>query len=108
LTDSISERLKSLLVNIASNFGIRIIEQETDKDHIHIFFASKQSVTLSKFINILKSITSRMIRKEALGHNICHSVGWVERSETQQVIGVGFRSSTQPTKNSDGLCSVDI
>ena len=38
-----------------------------------------------------------------LGHNIGHSVGWVERSETQQLIGVGFRSSTQPTKNSDGL-----
>nr|WP_320193970.1 transglutaminase-like domain-containing protein [uncultured Desulfobacter sp.] len=31
------------------------------------------------------------------GHNIGHSVGWVERSETQQLIGVGFRSSTQPT-----------
>ena len=38
-----------------------------------------------------------------LGHNIGHSVGWVERSETQQLIGVGFRSPTQPTKNSDGL-----
>jgi hypothetical protein len=38
-----------------------------------------------------------------LCHNIGHSVGWVERSETQQLIGVGFRSSTQPTKNSDGL-----
>ena len=103
LTDPISERLKSLVVNIASNFGIRIIEQETDKDHIHILFASKPSVTLSKFINSLKSVTSRMIRKKGLGHNIGHSVGWVERSETQQLIGVGFRSSTQPTKNSDGL-----
>ena len=51
LTDPISERLKSLVVNIASNFGIRIIEQETDKEHIHILFASKPSVTLSKFIN---------------------------------------------------------
>ena len=33
-------------------------------DHIHILFASKPSVTLSKFINSLKSVTSRMIRKE--------------------------------------------
>jgi len=38
-----------------------------------------------------------------LGHNIGHSLSWVERSETQQLIDVGFRSSTQPTKNSDGL-----
>ncbi|WP_287126798.1 hypothetical protein [Desulfobacter sp.] len=43
------------------------------------------------------------IEKSGLGRNIGHSVGWVERSETQQLIGVGFRSSTQPTKNSDGL-----
>ena len=38
-----------------------------------------------------------------IGHNIGHSVGWVERSETQQLIGVGFRSSTQPTGKSYGL-----
>gem|GEM_PF-2735087 len=45
----------------------------------------------------------RKVTPLGLGHNIGHSVGWVERSETQQLIGVGFRSSTQPTKNSDGL-----
>ena len=38
-----------------------------------------------------------------LGHNIGHNVGWVERSETQQLISVGFRSSTQPTGNWFGL-----
>ena len=42
-------------------------------------------------------------RKIGLGHNIGRSVDWVERSETQQLIGVGFRSSTQPTGNSYGL-----
>jgi hypothetical protein len=26
-----------------------------------------------------------------------HRVGWVERSETQHFVFVGFRSSTQPT-----------
>lgn len=78
LTDSISERLKSLVVNIASNFGIRIIEQETDKDHIHILFASKPSVTLSKFINSLKSVTSRMIRKEfpEIRNELCGKAFW--------------------------------
>ncbi|MFK5954727.1 MAG: IS200/IS605 family transposase [Desulfobacterium sp.] len=64
LTDLVSERLKSIVVNIALNFDVNIIEQETDMDHIHILFASKPSVTLSKFINSLKSVTSRMIRKE--------------------------------------------
>lgn len=64
LTSTISKRLKSLILDIASKFDVKIIEQETDMDHIHILFASKPSVTLSKFINSLKSVTSRMIRKE--------------------------------------------
>jgi len=64
LTDPVSERLKTIVVDIASRFDVKIIEQETDMDHIHILFASKPSVTLSRFINSLKSVTSRMIRKE--------------------------------------------
>jgi putative transposase len=66
LTDPVSKRLKSLVLDIASKFEVQIIEQETDMDHIHILFASKPSVMLSKFINSLKSVTSRMIRKEFL------------------------------------------
>jgi putative transposase len=64
LTVPVSERLKSLVSEIASKFDVHVIEQETDLDHIHVLFASKPSVTLSKFINSLKSVTSRMIRKE--------------------------------------------
>ena len=64
LTVPVSERLKSLVSEIASKFDVQVIEQETDLDHIHVLFASKPSVTLSKFINSLKSVTSRMIRKE--------------------------------------------
>ena len=64
LTETISQRLKFLVNEIALKFKVKIIEQETDMDHIHILFASKPSVTLSKFINSLKSVTSRMIRKE--------------------------------------------
>lgn len=64
LTVPVSERLKSLVLEIASKFDVQIIEQEADSDPIHVLFASKPSVTLSKFINSLKSVTSRMIRKE--------------------------------------------
>jgi len=51
----------------------------------------------------MSGVNSFVIKKCGLGHNIGHSVGWVERSETQQLIGVGFRSSTQPTGNPYGL-----
>jgi hypothetical protein len=32
-----------------------------------------------------------------LDHHLNYRVGWVERSETQHFVFVGFRSSTQPT-----------
>jgi hypothetical protein len=51
----------------------------------------------------LLSFNSPALPLFGLGHNIGHSVGWVGRSETQQLIRVGFRSSTQPTGNPYGL-----
>ncbi len=58
---------------------------------------------IEKIVDQIKGWYKSPIGKCGLDHNIGHSVGWVEQSETQQLIGVGFRSSTQPTKNSDGL-----
>lgn len=99
LTDIVSKKLKSLVLDIASKFEVQIIEQETDVDHIHILFASKPSVTLSKFINSLKSVTSRMIRKEfpevkkVLGENkfwspsyFLASVGQVTRDDVKKYV----------------------
>jgi len=49
---------------VAEDFGVEIIEQETDKDHIQILFSSKRSLAASRFINSLKSVTSRRLRQE--------------------------------------------
>jgi hypothetical protein len=51
-------------ITIAGKFGVQIIEQETDTDHIHIIFASKPAVQLSKFINALKSTSARLIFRD--------------------------------------------
>jgi hypothetical protein len=40
---------------------------------------------------------SQRHQKSGLDHHLDHRVGWVERSETQHFVFVGFRSSTQPT-----------
>ncbi|MCL6479495.1 MAG: IS200/IS605 family transposase [Peptococcaceae bacterium] len=61
LTPEISEYLKMVNEDIAGKFGVQIIEQETDRDHIHIIFASKPQVQLSGFINRLKSASARLI-----------------------------------------------
>ncbi|AOQ23144.1 IS200/IS605 family transposase ISMba18 [Moorella thermoacetica] len=61
LTPEISGFLKQVNLSVAEKFGVQIIEQETDWDHIHILFASKPQVQLSKFINSLKSVSARLI-----------------------------------------------
>ncbi len=64
LVDALDMRLKELVVAVAEKFGVTIVEQETDKDHIHILFSGKPSITPSNFVNILKSATSRRLRNE--------------------------------------------
>jgi len=60
LANEVSTRLKEINLSVAQEFGITIIEQETDRDHIHILFSSKPAVQLSKFVNSLKSISARL------------------------------------------------
>lgn len=64
LTPEVTEYLKKINMEISARFGVQIIEQETDLDHIHIVFASKPQVQLSKFINSLKSTSARLIFRD--------------------------------------------
>jgi REP-associated tyrosine transposase len=67
LVGQLESRLKGLVIELAAQFSIQIIEQESDMDHIYILFSAKPSVALSRFINSLKSVTSRHLRKEFPG-----------------------------------------
>jgi len=49
---------------MADKFGIDIINQEYDKDHIHILFGATPQISLVKFINSLKGVSARYLRKE--------------------------------------------
>ena len=64
LAGKLAERLKEIVEEVAQHFGVEIIEQETDKDHIHILFSSRPTIMLSRFVNSLKSVTSRKLRRE--------------------------------------------
>ncbi|MCL6558908.1 MAG: IS200/IS605 family transposase [Firmicutes bacterium] len=61
LTPEVTGFLKKANKSVAEKFGVQIIEQEADQDHIHIIFASRPQIQLSKFINSLKSITAKLI-----------------------------------------------
>ena len=63
VNDNIITDLKTIIEEISKKFDVDIIEQECGEDHIHILFASKPTLDMTKFINILKGHSSRKIRK---------------------------------------------
>jgi len=60
--DDIVDELKSRTKNISGNYGVEITNQEVDQDHIHILFSSQPTTDLVKFVNALKTGTSKAIR----------------------------------------------
>lgn len=64
LTDEISKRLKDIIIGISKDFQVKIIEQETDKDHIHILFKTKPTINMTKYINSIKGVSSRILFQE--------------------------------------------
>lgn len=45
-------------------WNCEVVEVNGESDHIHLLFGYYPQVSLSKFINNLKTVTSRLIRKE--------------------------------------------
>ena len=65
LTGDIDERLKILVSEVFEHFDLELIQQETDQDHIHIVFGMSPAFgPISRFVNSLKSVTSRRLRQE--------------------------------------------
>ncbi|OKY77977.1 MAG: REP element-mobilizing transposase RayT [Candidatus Methanohalarchaeum thermophilum] len=64
LNNEISNKLKEQIDKIAKKKDIEILNKETSKDHIHILFRAKPTTNLSKTINAIKGVTSRVLRKE--------------------------------------------
>lgn len=64
----INDNIKNELILIAKNiFEVKnkaqIIEINTDKDHIYIFFSIDPQIQLSKLINSFETVSSRLVRK---------------------------------------------
>ena len=46
------------------DFQVKIIEQETDKDHIHILFKTKPTINMTNYINSIKGVSSIILFQE--------------------------------------------
>lgn len=59
----ISEYIKKICLGIEERFEIQFIEIGTDEDHIHFLIQSVPTMSISKIVQIIKSITSREVFK---------------------------------------------
>ena len=65
ITGALKDRLLEISRSVIEKYWkLKIIEMNTDKDHIHILFEASPQTQLSKLINNYKTVTSRLIRKE--------------------------------------------
>jgi len=66
-TDSkIIDFLKMKNNEISDTFKVNILEQECDKDYFHIIFKAKPTLDIPKYLNALKTISSREIQRNFL------------------------------------------
>lgn len=66
ITDNICNRLQEIFEYIGEKeqYKLKIIEFNSDIDHLHILFKAEPKSEIKKFINAYKSASSRLIKKE--------------------------------------------
>lgn len=60
----ILQRLEAICKHVSALWDIDLLEFGGEKDHIHLLLSMHPNIIPSRFINNLKTVTSRHIRKE--------------------------------------------
>ncbi|PSF30577.1 IS200/IS605 family transposase [Aphanothece hegewaldii CCALA 016] len=63
INQAVLEDLVTIAKNLGEKWGVEIIEINGEADHLHILFGYYPQMQLSKFVNNLKTVTSRLINK---------------------------------------------
>ena len=67
-TKPIIDRLHEICKNQSQAWGIELVEFGGEEDHVHLLLDMHPNIMPSKFINSLKTVTSRLLRKEYSEH----------------------------------------
>lgn len=62
------ERLRVIIQETLEKWSSELIEFNGEADHVHLLFQTNPTVQLSKLVNNLKTVSSRLIRKEFREH----------------------------------------
>lgn len=55
--------LKQKIREISETFEVSVLNIECDKDHFHMIFKAKPTLDIPKYVNAIKTITSREIQR---------------------------------------------
>src|SRR5215218_1264586 len=64
ITAPMLTRLKEILAATTAKWGGELIECNGEADHVHLLMSLSPTVQVSTFVNNLKTVSSRLIRKE--------------------------------------------
>lgn len=67
-TSAMLDRLKEIVNDLCQKWEIELLDFNGESDHVHLLLDTHPNIVLSKFINNLKTVTSRLIRKEFASH----------------------------------------
>jgi len=68
ITRQMLERLRVIIQKTLEKWSSELMEFNGEADHVHLLFQTNPTVQLSKLVNNLKTVSSRLIRKEFREH----------------------------------------
>ena len=68
ITSSMLSRLKEICHQLAEKWECELLEFNGEADHLHLLLSLNPKVTPCVFVNNLKTVTSRLIRKDFYEH----------------------------------------
>ena len=63
-TNQILNDLRKIFIDICGDFEARLVEYEGETEHVHLLIEYLPKVAVSKLVNSLKGVSSRLIRKK--------------------------------------------
>lgn len=67
-TAAMLERLEAICREQCAKWDVELVEFSGEADHVHLLLEFHPNIMPSKFINSLKTVTSRLMRKEFADH----------------------------------------
>ncbi len=64
LSEVMLKRLEDIFCHLLENAGCRLVEFGGEADHVHLLIEAHPNIKPSRLVNTLKTISSRMLRKE--------------------------------------------